>query len=1021
MRMTEQPIENENDDGLLLGPMKRRKFVKIAGAFGAGAALITKMHFSNVEAAGLGSEPDPVEADSITRSFCLMCHADCGLQAKIKDGVVVKIDGNPYHPATRDYSTGTEDIATETNVDFDPDKDVGTLCPKGQAGLMTMYDPYRVMYPLKRDGPRGSGRWKKISWKQALNEIINGGNLFGEGNVEGLADIRGDPENDMMDASEVYDPEERDPAKTVGEYYGPKANQMLFFYGRNMQKDFTKMWAYYAYGTANHHGHTSICEATQKVAHETTFRNSSWDYSKSGLDKGFKIKGKDHFKPDIKGCDNLVVIGAAYLEANFPMQALARYVTDSLEDGNKVWVVNPRCTKLAGKKGVNWTPIKPGGDAAMGMGLLKYIIDNNKYDTEFLGRCNDTISGGEAWTDACFIVRADTGKYVLDTDVGISTNDVPVVWDGSAFVAYDAATSAPNLEHSGQFDFGDGNVDVNSVFTLLKAETDSHTMASLNAEAGLAGAEYSDVNIQKIGEFLTESGKRTALDFYKGPSQQTSGYSACRSYVLVNVLLGNIDKKGGMNAGGGHYGYSAPGHGSAHDMHGGLKLDRQGKFYHGTTPMPARQYFPFASHGVCQEIWPSVLMGYPYKTKAVIQYYQDFAYTYPYNQIVREAMLAKEGSGYKVPLIVSFDAFMGESSALGDYILPDTCYLERWTVYHSHPTVKTKVTAIRQPVLQDNIVDVTIAGHSTKVYVGPTSSLNGTSFATVDAFLDAFDGPMVLETAICALSIKMGLPAFGDNAMGDGKHLYTAWDYNNEYAMSGDLGEGLDPATKDYMKLAGQFENPAGVYDPANADLMRNRYKKVCTLYVEQMAGEVNALNPADEYSPIPKVEGLKDSAGNDFNDDGYDFYLISHKAIQHTQSRTGQNPWLMALEPENWAEINSKDAMEIGVRTGDWVLITSASNLSGMRIKVKVSEHIRPKTVDIPWGWGHWEFGATPYHVDGESSGSNSLLGRGWNLNSLMRADPFYYENGKPASSGTDRIGGSCNQYVNQVRVMRG
>ncbi|MCJ2541162.1 MAG: molybdopterin-dependent oxidoreductase, partial [Candidatus Thermoplasmatota archaeon] len=732
--------------------MKRRKFVKIAGAFGAGAAMITKMHFSNVEAAGLGSVPDPVEADSITRSFCLMCHSDCGIQAKISDGAIVKLDGNPYHPVTMDYSAGTDDRTSETNVDFDVDKETGSLCPKGQAGIMTMYDPYRVKHPLKRVGPRGSGRWKRISWKQAFNEISNGGDLFGEGNVEGLTSIRGDPENDPMEASQCYDPDERDPAKTIGEYYGPKANQFLFLYGRNMQKDFTKTFTSYGYGTTNALGHTSICEATQKVAHENTFRNSSWDNSRSGLDKGFKIKGKDHFKPDIKGCDNLVVAGAAYLEANFPMQALARYTTDALGTGLKVWIVNPRCTKLAGKKGVKWTPVIPGGDAALAMGLLKYIIDNNKYDTEFLGRCNDTISGGEAWTDASFIVRADTGKYVLDSDVGIGTDDVPVVWSGSAFTAYDAATSAPSLEHSATFDFGDGDVDVNTAFSLLKAETDSHTMASLNQSAGLSGSEYSDVNIQKIGEFLTESGKRTAMDYYKGPSQQTSGYHACRSYTLVNVLLGAIDKKGGMNAGGGHYGYSAPSHGSAHDLHGGIAIDRHGKFYNGTTPTPGRQYFPFANHGACQEIIPSVHMGYPYKVKAILQYYHDFAFTYPYNQIVRETMLARDGSGYKVPLIASIDAFMGESSALGDYILPDTCYLERWTVYHSHPTVKTKVTALRQPVLQDNIVDVTIAGHSTKVYVGPTSSLSGTSFTSVDAFLDAFEGPMVMDTMLCALS-----------------------------------------------------------------------------------------------------------------------------------------------------------------------------------------------------------------------------------------------------------------------------
>jgi anaerobic selenocysteine-containing dehydrogenase len=1020
--MTNNPDEN-GEEGGFLGPMERRSFLKIAGAFGAGTALITKMSLSSMKASADKSEPDPVDADSITRSFCLMCHSDCGLQAKIVDGVVVKLDGNPYHPAGNDFSSGTEDLVSESNVDFDPAKDVGTLCPKGQAGIMTMYDPYRVMYPLKRVGPRGGGRWERISWKKALQEIFNGGNLFGEGNVEGIMDIRGDPTSDMMTDSDVYDPNERDPAKTVGSYYGPKANQFLFFYGRNMQKDFTKMWTYYSIGSKNHHGHTSICEATQKVAHETTFRNSSWDNSRSGLDKGFKIKGKDHFKPDIKGCDNLVVSGAAYLEANFPMQALARYVTDAIEAGTKVWVVNPRCTKLAGRNSVNWTPIKAGGDSAFGMGLLKYIIDNNKYDTDFLTQCNDTISGGEAWTDASFLVRADTGKYVQDVDVGIGTDEVPVVWDGSAFVAYDAATSAPDLEHSGTYDFGDGDVSVDSVFTLLKAETDSHTMADLNAQAGLSGSEYSDVNIEKVGEFLTEAGKRTAFDFYKGPSQQTSGFHACRSYVLINVLLGNIDKKGGMNAGGGHYGYSAPSKGDAVDMHAGLYLDRHGKSYHGTTPTPARQYFPFASHGVCQDIWPSVLMDYPYKTKAVLQYYQDYAYTYPYNQIVREAMTAMEGGRYKVGLIVSIDAFMGESSALGDYILPDTTYLERWTVYHSHPTVKTKVTALRQPVLQDNIRDVTIAGHSTKVYVGPMSTLTGSSFADVGAFLDAFDGPMIMDTILCCMSNLMGLPAFGDNAMGDGKHLYTAWDYYNEFAMSGDLGEGLDPATKDYMKIAGQFQNPTNVYDEANPDLLKNRYKKVCTLYVEQMAGVTNALNPADEYTPLPTVEGLKDIAGNDVDDEGagYDYMLISHKAVQHTQSRTGQNPWLMALQPENWAEISRKDADELGIVTGDWIRIVSPSNKDGMRIKVKVSEHIRPKTIDIPWGWGHWEFGAHAYIVDGDSSGSNSLLGRGWNLNSLMRADPFYYDNGKPASSTTDRIGGSCNQYVNAVKIMRG
>jgi anaerobic selenocysteine-containing dehydrogenase len=1022
-----QVKETKEEESSLM--MNRRTFIKLAGAGTAGVAALGYLSFSPSKLMTASAEPDPNEGDAgvtLTRSFCLMCHSDCGLQAKIKDGVIVKLDGNPYHPAANDY-TSTNDMVAEDEVDFDKTKDVGTLCPKGQAGIMTMYDPYRVRYPLKRVGSRGSGKWEKLTWKTALNEIKDGGDLFGEGAVLGLTAIA-DAVN-PIDPGDIYDDGERDSGKTSLDWWGPKANQFLFYYGRNMQKDFTKRFVNKGLGSKNHHGHTSICEATQKVAHENTFRNSNtYDPLGSGLDEGFPIKGKDHFKPDIKGCDNLVVAGAAYLEANFPMQACARYSMEAIDSGKQVWVVNPRFTKLAAK-GVKWIPVKVGGDAALGMGLLKYIIEDPDgkgaplYDDTFLRYCNNTISGGEAWTDACFIVREDTGMYVRDSDVGVGSNDVPVVWDGSVFVAHETPTTAPAdlpvLDHSSTYDFGAGAVNINSVFNLLKTKVASYTFANLNDTAGLTGMTGKE--IQNIGDFLTESGKRTAIDYYKGPSQQTQGYHACRAYTLVNVLLGNIDKKGGMNAGGGHYDYSAPSASGGLSTKG-LYIERHGKFYPSapvSTATPARQFFPFANHGVCQEVWPSVKMGYPYKVKAVMQYYQDFAYTYPYNQIVYDAMLDMSAT----PLIISIDAFMGESSALGDYILPDTCYLERWTIYHSHPPVKTKVTAIRQPVLQGNIQDVTIAGHNTKVYVSPMGSLTGSSFTTVDDFLDAFEGPMVMETILCSLANKMGLPTFGVDAMGAGKHLYTAWDYNNEYAMSGDLGEGLAPTTKDYMTIAGQYENPANVYDAGDPNLLRNRYKKVCTLYVEQMALKANALNGADMYEPLPTVEGLKDIAGVDIDDEsaGYDFLIISHKAVQHTQSRTGQNAWLMQLQPENWAEMNKEDADALGVSTGDWIRIISPTNKEGVRIKAKVSQHIRKKTIDVPWGWGHTEFGAKAYYVDGVSSGSNKLLGMGVNVNSVMRADPYYYDNNKPASVTSDRIGGSSNQYVHHVKVRRG
>lgn len=68
------------------------------------------------------------------------------------------------------------------------------ICPKGQAGIQTLYDPYRITKVLKRAGKRGENKWITISFEQAIEEIVNGGYLFkhvpGEENryVKGLKD-----------------------------------------------------------------------------------------------------------------------------------------------------------------------------------------------------------------------------------------------------------------------------------------------------------------------------------------------------------------------------------------------------------------------------------------------------------------------------------------------------------------------------------------------------------------------------------------------------------------------------------------------------------------------------------------------------------------------------------------------------------------------------------------------------------------------------------------------------------------
>ena len=123
--------------------------------------------------------------ENIIYSACQQCNGQCGIKLKIKDGVVVKSDGNPYSPWTMrphlPYDTSPFDAATIE----------GGICPKGQAGIQTGADPYRIVRVLKRAGPRGSGKWQSIDFATAIGEIVEGGKIFANVSGEGDREITG--------------------------------------------------------------------------------------------------------------------------------------------------------------------------------------------------------------------------------------------------------------------------------------------------------------------------------------------------------------------------------------------------------------------------------------------------------------------------------------------------------------------------------------------------------------------------------------------------------------------------------------------------------------------------------------------------------------------------------------------------------------------------------------------------------------------------------------------------------------
>lgn len=94
-------------------------------------------------------QPYAKQSDGVFRSVCsLDCPDQCGLLVHKKDGKIVKIEGDPSHPVTQ-----------------------GAICNKVRHLAERIYDPKRLRYPLKRVGPKGEGKFERISWDEALATI----------------------------------------------------------------------------------------------------------------------------------------------------------------------------------------------------------------------------------------------------------------------------------------------------------------------------------------------------------------------------------------------------------------------------------------------------------------------------------------------------------------------------------------------------------------------------------------------------------------------------------------------------------------------------------------------------------------------------------------------------------------------------------------------------------------------------------------------------------------------------------
>ncbi len=737
-------------------PLSRRAFLKSTGLV-AGTAAVAGWGVSPwvgevFSRRGNYVYPDRPPTWSGVRStftVCKQCRSDCGVIAHSFNGVLQKLDGNPYHPHAAEphaaYGTNPEAAIVWSQAH--------SLCARGQAGRQTVYDPYRLTVPLKRTGPRGSGSFEAISWDQLISEVTQGGYLFSH--------VPGEEHRFVEGFRHLWDngSGRTTPIDSANPDFGAKTNGFVAYWGRAEpgQNDLITRFTH-AFGSVNVFPHVGICELNHHVATQQSLNGTG---------------GVAMLKPDIPNAEFIIWFGANVTEANFPMQTLGRKIAQASANGDLRFVIVDPHAGNASLLADQWVPIQPGGDGAFAMGMIRTIIETHRYNNSYLqipNRVAATAAGEPNFSNASWLVVSDPShphyaKFLTTEDAGLAAPgsdgaSAPVVWDIATNAALDASNSnAGNLWPSGNLSTGTfivNGVACRTSMQALYAAASEHSIDEYAKESGIAAS-----TIQELATEFTSHGRKAVADFYRGPAMHTNGVYSCRAIMVLNFLIGNVDWVGGYLAGGGSADFDGKNKGAPYPLASwpgqpkgvpsGVPISREGVFYEesvaykvaqaaGRSPFPApRPWFPFG-FGIWPEIFAGTYQQYPYAVKILFQHEANPAFSPP------AIGGSPEGTPWirmitdtaRVPLFISTDIVIAESSAYADYIVPDASYLEGWGMPTNFPTYPTKAQGIRRPVVEP------ITGRTP----------NGE--------------PMCMEQFLIDIAKALGMPGFGTGAFADG-------------------------------------------------------------------------------------------------------------------------------------------------------------------------------------------------------------------------------------------------------------
>ncbi|MGQ9745397.1 MAG: molybdopterin-dependent oxidoreductase [Dissulfurimicrobium sp.] len=586
-----------------------------------------------------------------------------------------------------------------------------------------------------------------IDFDQAIKEIVNGGNIFGEDNVPGLKDIwavrdpalmkslKEDAEKvakGEMDISEFKTKNSAHLDKLIDPDHpdlGPINNQFVFLAGRieHGRIEFSKRCFKDAFGSVNWYEHTTACEQSHHIAFSQMTAKYKGTKKIPGLSESFEeyAEGKNHLKPDVSNAEFVIWFGTSPFEANFGPTPWISYITNAQSRRNfKFAVVDPRLSNTAAKANF-WVPIKPGGDTSFAMGMIRWIIENKCYNEAYLTAANRAAAkknGDTTWTNAAHLVQltpdGKRGVKLLRADeCKISNQHLFVTSVNGKLVAFDPYAEDGEPVVGDLFAEGEINgIKYKTAFALLRDQAMEKSVEGWAAEAGVSVKQLVDV-----AKEFTSHGRKAVADMYRGPVQHTNGYYAGTAIITLNLLVGNPDCKGGLRPGGGQWDANGTKEGQPFNLKEGLHPGKIGNFgvpitrenvhYESSTLFkrdgyPAkRPWYPYTGN-VYQEVIPSAADGYPYPIKVLWLHMGTPALSVPGANSTIDILRDPK----KIPLFIADDIVIGETSMYADYIFPDTAIWERWGILNLTPAIPTKGSKVRQPVVESLVETTRVFG-----------------------------------------------------------------------------------------------------------------------------------------------------------------------------------------------------------------------------------------------------------------------------------------------------------------------